>query len=210
MPLSGPPYLSDQQIQSIVRWIDGGMPQGQTQATAQKPAKTYQPGDPVNYSDVAPIFAQRCVKCHRANAPGGPPEGLSLMDYDSILRGGDRVVIIPGVPGASELVRRIAGMARPRMPFDGPPWLTDAEIRMISDWIQQGAKSADGKPAAPPVGARVRLHGRLTARWALDGVPLVVDGNTRIKKAPSIGDYVRIRGFVGRDGRIHVTRIRSR
>lgn len=210
MPLTGPPFLSDDKIKLITDWIDTGMNKGEQAAPTTPPPKRKQPGDNLTYSDVMPIFAQRCVKCHRDDAPNGPPERLSLKTYDAITRGGERVVIIPGAPGASELVRRIRGIARPRMPFDGPPWLSDEQIALIESWIQQGAKNDDGSVAPPPVGQRVRLHGRLTARWALDGVPLVVDSGTRLKKNPNVGDYVRVRGYVGEDGRIHATRIRPR
>jgi uncharacterized membrane protein len=210
MPLTGPPFLSDGEIQQIAQWIDNGMPEGKPVAAPRVDRKEHKPGDPVTYTEVEPVFQQRCVKCHRVDAPNGPPEGLSLQSYGHITRGGERAVVIPGLPKASELVRRIIGIAQPRMPFDGPPWLSDNEITLIMDWIQQGARDKDGREAPFPVGKRVRLHGRLTGRWTLDGVPLVVDGNTRLKKDPSPGDYVRVRGYVGQDGRIYATRIRRR
>ena len=215
MPLTGPPFLSDDEINTISAWIDAGMPAGSsastTPANSQAATRQRQPGEPVVYSDVAPIFLQRCVKCHRRNAPdGGPPEGLSLQTYKETLRGGDRVVLVPGIVEASELARRIHGIARPRMPFDGPPWLSEDEITLISQWIEQGARDNDGRQAPMPVGQPVRLHGRLTGRWSLDGLPLIVDSGTRIKKSPRPGDYVRVRGYVERDGRIYAERIRSR
>ena len=210
MPLSGPPYLSDQEISQITQWINNGMPEGQPVAAPSNTRKPHKPGDPVTYSEVEPIFQQRCIKCHRVDARGGPPEGLSLQSYPQITAGGEHVVVIPGLPKASELVRRIVGVARPRMPFDGPPWLSNDEITLITDWIEQGAMDKNGNRALSPAGQRVRLHGRLTGRWSLDGVPLVVDGNTRMKKSPSVGDYVRVRGLVRPDGRIYATRIRSR
>lgn len=210
MPLSGPPYLSNQDINLIAQWIDKGMPEGRPVAPPVTQKKPHKAGDPVTYGDVEPIFQQRCIKCHRADARGGPPEGLSLQSYQQITSGSERVVVIPGLPRASELVRRIVGVASPRMPFDGPPWLSDNEISLITDWIQQGARDKNGNRAPSPAGKRVRLHGRLTGRWTLDGVPLVVDGNTRMKKSPAVGDYVRVRGVVGADGRIYATRIRRR
>lgn len=210
MPLTGPPFLNDAETQQIAQWIDSGMPEGKPVMAQQVKKKVHRPGEPVSYNDVEPIFQQRCVKCHRPDAQNGPPEGLSLQTYQQITGGGERAVVIPGLPKASELVRRIVGIAHPRMPFDGPPWLSNNEIALITDWIKQGAKDRDGSSAPSPVGKRIRLHGRLTGRWILDGVPLVVDGSTRIKKSPSVGDYVRVRGVVRPDGRIHATRIRRR
>jgi hypothetical protein len=56
--------------------------------------------------------------------------------------------VVPGHPEASELVRRIRGQALPRMPFDGPPYLSEADIALIVAWIRQGARDAAGDPLA--------------------------------------------------------------
>ena len=119
-------------------------------------------------------------------------------------------MVVPGVPGASELVRRITGQSRPRMPLDGPPYLSEEEIRLLRDWVAQGAVDVDGNRAAVPAGAEVRLQGTLSGFWALDGLPLVVDRNTRLKKSPALGDRVRVRATVLPDGRLRATRIRPR
>ena len=151
------------------------------------------------------------MKCHMENGSmGPPPEGLRLDTYKSVVAGRDRARVIPGHPEASELVRRIRGQSLPRMPFDGPPYLDEAEIELITDWIEQGARSADGTKAILPVGAKVRLGGRLTGKWDLDGLPLIVDGATRLKKVPAVGDDVEVRGVVQGDGGIRATRIRRR
>ena len=54
-------------------------------------------------------------------------------------------VVKAGDPNASELVRRIRGQARPRMPLDGPPYLSIDEIRLIEDWIAQGARASTSR-----------------------------------------------------------------
>jgi len=215
MPMTGPPFLSDADTALIAGWIDAGLQPASASEAAALPAVVRPtlpaPGAKVSYSDVEPILMQRCVKCHKDNGMlGAPPEGLRLQNYAQLIRGGDRVVVIPGVPASSELMRRISGQSRPAMPFDGPPFLSDDEIRVIGDWIQQGARDAEGRPAPIPVGAEVRLQGRLTGLWALDGLPLELDANVRIKKRVSVGDTVRIRGRVMQNGRISITRIESR
>lgn len=96
------------------------------------------------------------------------------------------------------------------MPFDGPPYLTDAEIRLIEDWIAQGARDSEARKAAIPVGAAVRLHGTLEPRWRLDGLDLVVATRTRIDKTPAPGDYVEVRGRLDEAGNVNVERIRGR
>jgi mono/diheme cytochrome c family protein len=209
MPLTGPPYLPEDQIALIERWIAGGMAMGQAPAATPPPAQARATG--VTYADVEPIFLQRCVKCHTdGGVMGPPPEGLRLKTREQILAGSEHIVVVPGSAGASELVRRIRGQARLRMPFDGPPFLSDKEIRLISDWIDQGARDAKGNEAPIPAGRAVRLHGTLTAHWALDDWRLQVSAGTRIDKAPGVGDYVEVRGVVRPDGGMQPTRIRPR
>ena len=92
-----------------------------------------------SYADVAAILSKyHCTVCH-----GGadPRAGLSLDDYKGMMKGGKHgSVIIAGDPGKSELILRLKGLSEPRMPFAGPPWLSDAEIDSIGRWIAAGAK----------------------------------------------------------------------
>ena len=110
----------------------------------------------------------------------------------------------------SELFRRILGQARPRMPFDGPPYLGDEEIELIRSWIAQGAANAEGVDAPLPAGAKVRLHGTLESGHRLDGLELEIASRTRIDKNPGAGDYVQIRGRLDAGGRVIVERLRRR
>ena len=96
------------------------------------------------------------------------------------------------------------------MPMDGPPFLTDGEIRLIQDWIAQGARNAEGVAARMPAGADVRLHGMLGTSWRLDGLNLDVGPDTRVDKAPGPGDYVEVRGSLDEAGNMNVDRIRRR
>ena len=214
MPMTGPPFLPESQIALFERWVAAGLPRGDA-ARAETPVRAAParpaPGEAVTYAHVAPIFAARCAKCHADKGVMGPaPEGYRLTSYAATLATVDRVRVVPGKPLASELVRRIRGQARPRMPFDGPPYLTDDEIRLIEDWITQGARSTEGVAAAVPTGAAMRLHGTLGARWQLDGLPLAVGARTRIDKAPAPGDYVEVRGRLGEAAVVEVERLRRR
>lgn len=214
MPMTGPPFLSDQEISLFERWVAAGLKPGRgaegvTPATA--PAAPPKPDDTVTYAHVAPIFARRCAKCHTDSGAMGPaPEGYRLTSLEATLAPTDRARVVPGNPDASELVRRIRGQARPRMPFDGPPYLSDAEIGVITRWIAQGARDAEGTPAVLPAGARLRLHGTLSERWRFDDLPLTVGPSTRIDKSPSPGSYVEVRGHLGPDGAVIAERIRRR
>ena len=226
MPMTGPPYLSDAETALIERWVASGLAPGAAAATARAtpatpltpatpapsaaPARP-RPGEAVSYAHVAPIFATRCAKCHTSNGlMGPPPEGYVLNSYASTLASDDRARVVPGSAQASELVRRIRGQARPRMPFDGPPYLSDDEIGLITDWINQGARGSDGQRAPVPAGASVRLHGTLGADGRLDDLVLAPEAAVRRDRNPGAGDYVELRGRVQPDGGVTPQRIRRR
>ncbi|SPF46330.1 exported hypothetical protein [Syntrophobacter sp. SbD1] len=89
------------------------------------------------FSDVDAIFQSRCVKCHGGTRP---PEGLHLDSYNGIIAGAkDGPAIIKGDPAKSKLVKAIKGTWKPRMPKDGPPWLSGNDITLIEKWIEAGA-----------------------------------------------------------------------
>ncbi|AOE84297.1 c-type cytochrome domain-containing protein [Pseudomonas sp. TCU-HL1] len=214
MPMTGPPFLSDAEIGVFEQWIAGGLQPGSRPPSVMvesAPLQRPPAGQPLTYNHVAPIFASRCVKCHSTNGlMGSAPEGLLLSSYAAILDRHERVRVVPGASAASELVRRIRGQSLPQMPYDGPPFLSDEEIQLIIDWIDQGARDANGQPAPSPVGSRVRLQGRLGEGWTLDSVPLVLGPGSRIDKSPGVGDFVEVRGRWSQDGRVLVERIRRR
>jgi mono/diheme cytochrome c family protein len=214
MPLDGPPFLDDATIAMFGAWIKAGA-QGPTAA----PATTAEPAPPpdpradgrITYDEVSRIFGQHCVKCHSDNSKmGAPPEGLRLGSYADILKGGDRVVLIPGNAQGSEIIRRVEGLASPRMPFDGPPWLTEEEIKLLRDWIAHGARGADGAAAPMPVGRHLRMRGILTAPAEVDGAAFVTNTATRRKDVPGVGGKVELRGRVAPDGGIIAERLRGR
>lgn len=214
MPMTGPPFLSDTEIDLFERWVSAGLPRGgDAQDAPSSEPMTPRPatGKAITYLHVAPILAMRCARCHAEKGlMGGAPEGYRLTSYDSTLSTADRVRVVPGKPDASELVRRIRGQALPRMPLDGPPYLSEDEIRLLEAWVAQGARDANGKVAPNPAGATVRLHGTLRSGWRLDGLDLAVGAHTRIDKSPKPGDYVEVRGRLDEAGKVQVERLRRR
>ena len=93
--------------------------------------------------DILPIFKERCQKCHRPRLRGTgrdgiPPAGrLDLTSYTSAMRG---AVIDPGWSEDSPIVIRISTTALARMPPEGPR-LSEEQIQLIIDWIDEGAKN---------------------------------------------------------------------
>ena len=68
----------------------------------------------------------------------GGPNGIDLRTYDTLNAGGrDGAVIIVGDARESKLVEQIV---TGKMPPNGPP-LEAAQIQLIIDWINEGAKN---------------------------------------------------------------------
>lgn len=80
-----------------------------------------------------PILTARCAYsgCHDANGPGG----LDFRTYQTFISGDDEgeSVFIPGNAQNSDIIEEIVSG---RMPPGGPK-LTDAEIQLFRDWINQ-------------------------------------------------------------------------
>lgn len=90
-----------------------------------------------------------CVSCH-TSAFSAFTGGLSLehaVAYDQLVnvRSTERPTLLrvaPGNPDASYIVRKVegaAGIDGRRMPYDGPPYLTDGQILVLRRWIELGA-----------------------------------------------------------------------
>ena len=82
--------------------------------------------------NILPILTTRCALsgCHVADGP----HGLDFRTYESFKAGGEHgPAFIPGNAEGSAIVEEIVSG---RMPPGGPP-LTDAEIQLFRDWINQ-------------------------------------------------------------------------
>lgn len=98
-------------------------------------------------ADVQPIFSQRCAKsgCHvTSTAAFGLvlESGQAYGNLVNVPSAEDSLLkrVEPGRSDLSYIIRKLEGNALgSRMPADGPPFLPDAEIQLIKDWIDQGA-----------------------------------------------------------------------
>ena len=98
---------------------------------------------PVEFNrDVRPILSDKCLACHGADAKNkNIPLRLDIEEQAKADLGGRRA-IVPGSPETSELIRRINTDSKARkMPpvFTGHS-LTDAERRILTQWVSEGAK----------------------------------------------------------------------
>ena len=100
-----------------------------TPADAGRPSPSFS-------ADISPILTQRCAiaKCHVVDGP----HDIDLRTYDTLKAGGDEgPIVIAGDARESEMVEEIA---EGKMPPEGPP-LEAAQIQLIIDWINEGAKN---------------------------------------------------------------------
>ena len=89
-------------------------------------------------NDVAPILLQNCASCHGF---GDRPSGrFDLASFSAMMRGGENgPPILPGNPDESFLVKKLLGTGGgQRMPRGRDP-LDDAQMEIVTTWIQEGA-----------------------------------------------------------------------
>jgi Tol biopolymer transport system component len=98
------------------------------------------------YKDVRPILAQYCNGCHQ---PAKPQGGYITTGHADLLKAGERgkAGVVPGKPAASYVVEQIKvhDNGKFEMPKGRDP-LNPIQVKLIGDWIAQGAK--DDTPAS--------------------------------------------------------------
>jgi len=89
---------------------------------------------------VKPILDTNCARCHMGTAHRG---GLNFETHDGLMKGGkDGVVVVPGDPSKSLLVKLIRheGPVEDPMPMpQNKPKMSDADIAVITQWVKAGA-----------------------------------------------------------------------
>jgi hypothetical protein len=93
--------------------------------------------------DVSPILSENCLSCHKPGTEGYIKSGLSMENYDAVMKGTKfGPVIVAGSHISSTLVLLLERKAHPsiNMPKDKAP-LADSQIEVIRKWIDQGAKN---------------------------------------------------------------------
>jgi len=101
--------------------------------------------------DIRPLMDRESMaagcSCHTPT--NGSPSGialggLDLGSYESMRAGGFNTggdLVVPGEPCSSLIVDKLSPTPSwgARMPYDGPPYLTDEEQQLVRDWIAEGA-----------------------------------------------------------------------
>ncbi len=108
--------------------------------TVQASPRASQP-DPVEFytTKVQPILQTNCYRCHAGLNHRG---GLMLDTKAGMMKGGhDGAVIVAGHPEQSLLIKLIRheGPADDPMPMPPKSKLSDADIAIVTQWVQAGA-----------------------------------------------------------------------
>lgn len=91
------------------------------------------------------ILEQRCFGCHTGKFK---KSGLDLSTRDLAIRGGDRgPAIVPGKSKESLLIQVASHAAEPHMPLQSPR-LPDADLSVLSEWIDAGAEYGEAAKVA--------------------------------------------------------------
>ena len=98
---------------------------------------------------VQPIFAANCYRCHSGMNHRG---GLRLDSPEAILKGGkDGVVLVPGDPAKSLLIKlvRHEGPTEDPMPMPPRSKISDEDIATLTAWVKAGARMPDAAAEKP-------------------------------------------------------------
>jgi len=105
------------------------------------------PNTPAFYTQrVLPIFKDNCYHCHGGMFHRG---GLSMSSRAGMLKGGhDGAVIVPGNAEQSLLIKLIRheGPVDDPMPMPPKSKISDADIAVVTQWVQAGAVMPDAPP----------------------------------------------------------------
>ncbi|MEK7780431.1 MAG: PSD1 and planctomycete cytochrome C domain-containing protein [Verrucomicrobiota bacterium] len=133
---------------ALAAWLCGAV----ALATAQNPV-----GGAVDFAqDIRPILNKNCVGCHGGVKRAGK---ISFIHRDSVVAkdAEDEKPIHPGDPDKSEMISRVlSDDEEERMPPpEHGPKLSENEIKLLRDWIRQGAQWKEHwawvKPVAQPL-----------------------------------------------------------
>ncbi len=101
---------------------------------------------------IAPIINDKCVNCHNAQRASA---NLKLDTYAGMKQGGrSGVLLVPGNPNSSLIIRKLVAPDNQRMPRNGEALKRD-QIQLIARWIVDGARF-DGDKETDPIGASLK------------------------------------------------------
>ena len=158
-------------------------PSGEPKMADDAPPATPTSGTMVSFTkEVAPILVAKCGRCHVSGNRGG----FSAANYAALMKGpAEGVVVFAGDVAGSRLIDTIETGDMPR----GGAKVTDQELKLLKDWITQGAKFDGTDPntmlassgQAPPANMDAKPlvvgepTGKESVRFSFDIAPLLVE-----------------------------------
>jgi predicted nucleic acid-binding Zn-ribbon protein len=153
---------------SLIGWLICGLASIPTLVQARQ-----EPDKPkLTFDDhIKPILTQRCSSCHGSSRK---ESDLDVTNYTALMMGGGSgEVIEAGSPSDSYLYRLVTHEDAPEMPPSGK--IPDAEIQLLSDWIEMGAlENAGSKPKKAKPKMDLSLEVDANVRPEQVAVPLVL------------------------------------
>lgn len=147
----------------------------------------------VDYNtQVKPLINKKCISCHGGVKAKG---GFSLLFREEALAVTEsgKPAIIPGDPGSSEFMRRITVKdPEERMPYKHEP-LTEEEIALFRNWIQQGAQWGEHWAYVPVKKVPVPDQGDAWATTSIDQFILEKIKEQGLTPSPSATPEVLLR-----------------
>jgi len=120
-------------------------------------------------TQVKPILNKHCITCHGGVKKNGEFSLLFEEEAMAATKSG-HPAIIPGDPNGSELIKRLTESdPELRMPYQKAP-LSAEEIKILKDWIRQGAKWGEHWAYAP-VEKPILPNQKLEASFTSSGDP---------------------------------------
>ena len=96
-------------------------------------------------AEVKPVLQQHCLQCHNGSLP---PPALNLTSKATAFTrsASGRAYIVPGAPDRSLLINAVQrGGTHPKMMPRTEVSLTDDQIGMLREWIEDGACWPEGE-----------------------------------------------------------------
>lgn len=117
-----------------IREDDSSGSSGSTSAGFDEPAADVPP----DATAVRDFLGKHCVKCH---GPGGGAGGLSdIANLEALIADGR---VVPNKPEESLIFRRLTDSSNPMPPLSESPRPSEAEIGVVSSWIEGGALTGE-------------------------------------------------------------------
>ncbi|MFM9966541.1 MAG: DUF1553 domain-containing protein [Planctomycetaceae bacterium] len=182
--LTEPPYS---QRSGLPRAHADDQPEAQASGGRQPPGspRPAQSAEIDYEKQIKPLFAKHCIECHQADKD---ESGYRLDLGHLAIKGGDRgAAIVPGKSGESILFQALIGKGdATAMPYEKPR-LPAADIELIKQWIDSGAKV----PASDAVNEVVKSN-----HWSFQPirrpiVPAIKNQKSKIENA--LDAFVRAR-----------------